>query len=84
MCTCKMNVFSLARKIKRGLTIVNPDGEHEARIADSLEFEPLILQLFGCKSIMLTFIPHWIRYFDTAYLSKKKYKELEKQKEGVA
>lgn len=59
------HVFSVSRKIKRGIVIVNPDGQSEARIADSLEFEPAILSLFGMKSIQFTWIPAWSKYFDS-------------------
>lgn len=58
-------VLSIARKIKRGIIIVNPDGQSEARIADSLEFEPFILSLFGLRSQIWTWIPHWTKYFDS-------------------
>lgn len=58
-------VLSIARKIKRGIVIVNPDGQSEARIADSLEFEPFILTLFGFRSQIWTWIPAWTRYFNS-------------------
>lgn len=64
-------VLSIARKIKRGIIIVNPDGQNEARIADSLEFEPFILSLFGLRSQIWTWIPHWIKYFDSFELPEK-------------
>lgn len=58
-------ILSIARKIKRGIVIVNPDGQSEARIADSLEFEPFILSLFGLRSQIWTWIPHWTKYFNS-------------------
>lgn len=58
-------IISIAKKIKRGIVIVNPDGQSEARIADSLEFEPFFLSLFGLKSWICTYIPHWTKYFDS-------------------
>ena len=60
-----MGILSVARRIRRSIVIVNPVGDSESRIADSLEFEPLILQLFGYKSIIFTFIPSWTKYFDS-------------------
>lgn len=63
LCRCHMGFLSVARKIKRDIVIVNPEGDSEARIADSLEFEPLIFSLFGVKSIIFTFIPNWSKYF---------------------
>lgn len=65
LCTCKMGFISIARKIKRSIVIVDPQGDSESRIADSLEFEPLILSLFGAKSIIFTYIPYWIKFFDS-------------------
>lgn len=64
-------VLSIARKIKRGIVIVNPDGQSEARIADSLEFEPFILSLFGLKSWIITWVPAWVKYFDSFDLPEK-------------
>lgn len=64
-------VLSIARKIKRGIVIVNPDGQSEARIADSLEFEPFILTVFGLRSQIWTWIPAWTRYFNSFELPEK-------------
>lgn len=64
-------VLSIARKIKRGIVIVNPDGQSEARIADSLEFEPFILTLFGFRSQIWTWIPRWTKYFNSFELPEK-------------
>lgn len=56
--TCHFSVLSIARKIKRGIVIVNPDGQSEARIADSLEFVSPLLSLFGARSLIFTWIPN--------------------------
>lgn len=64
-------VLSIARKIKRGIVIVDADGQSEARIADSLEFEPFILSLFGFRSQIWTWIPAWTKYFDSFDLPEK-------------
>lgn len=69
--TCHFSVFSVARKIKRGIVIVNPDGQSEARIADSLEFVSPILSLFGSRSLIFTWIPNWTKYFDSFELPDK-------------
>lgn len=58
-------ILSVARRIRRSIVIVSPSGDCESRIADNLEFEPLILQLFGYKSIIFTWIPNWVKYFDS-------------------
>lgn len=63
--TCKMGFLSIARRIKRDIVLVQPTGESESRIADSLEFEPVILSLFGAKTIKFTYIPRWVKLFDS-------------------
>lgn len=69
--TCHFSVFSVARKIKRGIVIVNPDGQSEARIADSLEFVSPLLSLFGARSLIFTWIPSWVKYFNSFELPDK-------------
>lgn len=65
LCTCKFGWLSIARKIKRSIVLVQPVGDSESRIADNLEFEPLLLSLFGARTLILTFIPRWISLFDS-------------------
>lgn len=65
ICTCHMNYISVARKLKRNIVIVNPDGENEARLADGIEFEPIWFSLFGAKSLRITYIPKWCKYFSS-------------------
>lgn len=65
LCNCFFGWLSMARRIRRMITIVNPQGDSESRIADSLEFVPLWLSLFGAKSVRFTFIPRWAKYFDS-------------------
>lgn len=62
---CHMGWFSVARKIKRDIVLIEPTAESEARIADSLEFEPLWLNLFGAKAVQFTYIPRWVKLFDS-------------------
>lgn len=66
-----LGVLSIAKKIKRGIVIVNPDGQNEARIADSLEFEPFFLSIFGLRSWIWTWIPAWTKYFNSFELPEK-------------
>ena len=61
----KMNVFSLARRIKRTVTLVDANAQGESRIADNLEFVPLWMSLFGVKTFILTFVPRWVKRFDS-------------------
>lgn len=63
--TSHMGFISCCRSIKRSITIVNPIGDAESRIADSLEFEPIWLSIFGAKTFILTFIPRWAPLFDS-------------------
>lgn len=65
LCTSYFGFISVARKIRRMITIVNPQGDSESRIADSMEFVPLWKSLFGAGSVRLTYIPRWSRYFDS-------------------
>lgn len=65
LCTCHMGFISIARKIKRSIVLVQPTGESESRIADSLEFVPLWMSLFGARSAVFTYIPNWVRLYDS-------------------
>lgn len=65
LCECHLNFLSVARKISRKLVIVEPTGESESRIADGLQFVPLWWSLFGAKSAIFTYIPNWVRFFDS-------------------
>ena len=62
---CHMGWLSIARRIRRDIVIVEPTGESESRIADSLEFEPVWLSLFGARTIVFTFIPAWVKLFSS-------------------
>ena len=59
------NVFSVCRKIRRNIVVVSATADSESRIADNLEFVPAWLSLFGARSLIFTFIPNWVRYFDS-------------------
>lgn len=65
LCTCKFGWLSVARKIKRSIILVQPMGDAESRIADNLEFEPIIWSLFGARTCIFTYIPNWINLFDS-------------------
>lgn len=62
---CHMGWLSVARKIKRDIVLVQPTGESESRIADSLDFEPFLLSLFGARTIIFTYIPRWAKLFNS-------------------
>lgn len=63
LCTCPIPCISVVRKIKRFVTLVQPDTESEGRIADGLEFIPFWYIFFGVDAFSLIWIPHWIKYF---------------------
>ena len=65
LCKCHFGWLSVARKIKRSIVLVQPMGDSESRIADNLEFEPLLLSLLGAKTCIFTFIPRWTCLFDS-------------------
>ncbi len=65
LCTCHFGWISIARKIKRSITLVHPQGDAESRIADDLDFEPLWWSLFGAKTCIITLIPNWAKFFDS-------------------
>lgn len=65
LCRCHMGFISVARKIRRDIMIVEPTGDTEARIADTLEYVPLWMSLFGAQSIIFTYIPNWVKFFDS-------------------
>lgn len=69
-----MNVFSVARRVNRTIKIVHPSAEGESRIADDMEFDNILL--FWAGAVKFTFIPAWIKYFDsfsTKELTDKEY-----------
>lgn len=63
--TAPLPFLSVARRIKRRIVLVQPGPDSEGRIADSLEFVPWILSLFGARSVIITWIPHWAKFFDS-------------------
>ena len=69
------NVFSIARKINKTITIVHADsGTGESHLADDMQFETLLL--FWAGALKVTFIPKYIIYFnsfDAPILSDKDY-----------
>ena len=65
LCKCYMGWLSVAKKIKRDIVLVEPMGDAESRIADSLEFEPAWLSLFGAQTRIFTYIPRWCKLFDS-------------------
>lgn len=63
--TSPLPFLSIVRRIKRKIVLVQPVADAEGRIADSLEFVPFWMSLFGAHSLQLTWIPRWINNFDS-------------------
>lgn len=56
------NVFSIARRINKTITIVHADsGTGESHLADDMQFDSLLL--FWAGSVKFTFIPKYTKYF---------------------
>lgn len=65
LCRCHFGWLSVARKIKRSIILVHPQGDAESRIADDLDFEPIWWSLFGAETCVFTFIPRWTCLFNS-------------------
>ena len=57
------NCFSIARCVTKTLTVVHADksAQGESKIVEDYSIDPLWQCFFG--SIVITFIPHWVKYF---------------------
>lgn len=67
-------VFSYAKRIVRRIDIVEANGSagSESRIVDQLQYESFLLFWLGSRK--LTFIPNWVKYFDSFDAPKLKKK----------
>ena len=59
-------VWSICRPIARTITLTEPDGDNESRVADKLKFR----SIFSWK---WTFIPHYVKFFDSFELPYRPY-----------
>ena len=57
------NCFSIARRVTKKITVVHADksAQGESKIVDDYNIDPLWQCFFG--SIVITYIPHWAKYF---------------------
>lgn len=65
---CHFNIFSVAKRITRRFAIVNSQSKHgtadgESKIVDDLMIQPWFMWPFGSR--VVTYIPHWIKYFNS-------------------
>ncbi len=72
------NCFSIARRVTKKITVVHADrsAQGESKIADDYNIDPLWQCFFG--SIVITYIPHWVKYFKSFDPPKLPSFELEK------
>lgn len=56
-------VLTICKKIKTKMTVVQPDGDHEGRIATSLVISPFLTAPFGGR--IYCWIPKWYKYFNS-------------------
>ena len=63
--TSPLPFLSVVRRIKRTIVLVQPNQDAEGRIADSLEFVPWLMNLFGAKALQFTYIPKYAKLFDS-------------------
>ena len=67
------NVFSVKKKIKKDLTIVEAKGDQESRITDDLKVMPFIIP--GSRQI--TYLPRYHKYFDSFAAPQLQHKDFE-------
>lgn len=63
--TSPIPILSVVRRIKRTIVLVQPVADAEGRIADSLEFVPWYLNLFGAKALQFTWLPKYAKFFNS-------------------
>lgn len=63
ICNKVGRVWSIARHVVRKPVIVHPVGDSPSTITDDIIEDGILLAPFG--GMKITFIPHWIRYFDS-------------------
>lgn len=56
-------IFTYGKKIRKFITIKESQTDDSSSLAEGMEFEPFILFFAGSRT--LTFIPRWIKYFNS-------------------
>ncbi|MCM1309225.1 MAG: hypothetical protein NC223_11550 [Butyrivibrio sp.] len=67
-------IFTYGKKIRKFITIKESQTDDSSSLAEGMEFEPFILFFAGSRT--LTFIPRWIKYFNS-YVTPDELPELE-------
>ena len=73
----KLRIFSYGKKIIKKPCLIEASEHGESRIDESYKFESFLLFLFGSRT--LTYIPKWIKYFDSFVVDKLQEKEYEQE-----
>lgn len=63
ICNKIARVWSIARHVVRKPVIVHPTGDSPSTITDDIIEDGILLAPFG--GMKITFIPHWVRFFDS-------------------
>lgn len=80
ICNKIARVFSIARHVVRKPIIVHPTGDSPSTITDDIIEDGLLLAPFG--GMKVTFIPKWVRYFDS-FKSKYSFNSQEASADGA-
>ena len=72
---CWFGFLSIGKQVKRRIVVVKPTADAESRIADELIVSPLISTPFGGR--LFTYIPHWVKLFDSYEAPRLPEKEFE-------
>lgn len=80
LCTKFGRVWSVARHVVRKPIIVHPVGDAPSTITDDIIEDGILLAPFG--GMKITFIPHWVMYFDS-FKSKYSFNSEEASADGA-
>lgn len=71
------NCFSIARRITKTITITHGDKNYngESKLIDDLRFDPLLLFFLG--TVRVTYIPKYVKYFNSYSTKKLQHKNYE-------
>ena len=59
----KFRIFSWAKKIDKHTVLTQAEADKPSSIAENLQFEPFLFWIFGSR--IFTFIPRYVKYFDS-------------------
>lgn len=74
--SCKFRVFSYGKRILRKTVLVEAGDNSPSRIDENLVFDSLLFAAFGSRTF--TFIPKYVKYFDSHNCPPLRNKEFEK------